>query len=142
MTTHTAVETSQDTPGQHRDASGRLKDTPDRFTDLADTHGWGLWMFIFLADISLSITEFFNITLQVSPWEVVTTGYLDACMPMAIKGGKVQLTRQIQCKCQYGQKSCTISTLTVRNGEAVTHHFSYDRPVEKQMGSDRGSASY
>ena len=59
-------------------------------------------------------------------------------MPMVIKGSKVQLTSQIQCKCQYGQtrqKSYTTSTLTVRNGEAVTHHFSYDRPVEKQMGS-------
>ena len=77
--------------------------------------------------------------------EVVTTGYLDAWMPMAIEGGKVQLTSQIQCRCQYGQtrqKSCTTSTLIVRNGEAVTHHFSYDRLVEKQMGSARGSASY
>ena len=75
----------------------------------------------------------------------MTTGYLDAWMSMAIKGGKVQLTSQIQCKCQYGQtrqKSCTTSTLTVRNREAVTHHFSYDRPVEKQMGSARGTASY
>ena len=57
----------------------------------------------------------------------------------------MQLTSQIQYRCQYGQtrqKSCTASTLTVRNGEAVTHHFSYDRPVEKQMGSARGCASY
>ena len=57
-------------------------------------------------------------------------------MPVAIKGGKVQLTSQIKCRCQYGQtqnKSCTTSTLTVRNVEAITHHFSYDRPVEKQM---------
>ena len=69
-----------------------------------------------------------------SPWEVVTTGYLDAWMPMAIKGGKIQLTNQIQCRCQYGQtgqKSCTTSTLTVRNGEAVTHHFSYRQKTEK-----------
>ena len=66
-------------------------------------------------------------------------------MPMAIKGGEVQLTSQTQCRRQYGQarhKSCTTSTLTVRNGEAITHHFSYDRPVEKQMGSARWSASY
>ena len=59
-------------------------------------------------------------------------------MPTAIKWGQVQLTSQIQCRCQYGQtrqKPCTTSTLTVKNGEAVTHHFSYDRPVEKQMGS-------
>ena len=70
------------------------------------------------------------------------SGYLDA---NGYKGGKVQLTSQIQCKCQYGltrKKSCSTSTLTVRNGEAVTHHFSYDRLVEKQMGSARGSASY
>ena len=41
--------------------------------------------------------------LHVSPWQVLTTGYLDAWMPMAIKGGKVQLASQIQCRCQYGQ---------------------------------------
>ena len=41
---------------------------------------------------------FISITLQVSPWEVVTTGYLDVWMPMAIKGGEVQLTSQIQCR--------------------------------------------
>ena len=78
------------------------------------------------------------LTLHVSPWEVLTTGYLYAWMPMATKGGKVQLTSQIQCRCQYGQtrkKSCTTLTITVRNGEAVTHHFNYDRLVEKQMGS-------
>ena len=66
-------------------------------------------------------------------------------MPMAIKGGKVQLISQIQCRCQYGltqQKSCTTSTLTVRNGEAITHQFSYDKLVEKQMGSARGSVGY
>ena len=66
-------------------------------------------------------------------------------MPIAIKGGKVQLTSQILCRCQYEQTSkkyYTTSTLTVKNGEAVTHHFSYDRPVEKQMGSARGSTSY
>ena len=59
---------------------------------------------------------------------------LDIWMPMAIKGGKVLLTSQIQCRCQYGQtrqKSCITSTPAVRNGEAVTHHFSYDRPLEK-----------
>ena len=40
-------------------------------------------------------------------------------MSIAIKGGKVQLTSQIQCRCQYGQarhKSCTTSTDTVTNG--------------------------
>ena len=72
-------------------------------------------------------------------------------MPMAIKGGggggggKAQLTIQIQSRCQYGQirqKSCTTSTPTFRNGEAVTHHFSYDRQLAKQMRSARRSASY
>ena len=64
---------------------------------------------------------------------------------MTITGCEVQLTSQIQFIWQYGQtqhKSCTISSLTVRNEEAVTHHFSYDRPVEKQMGSASWSASY
>ena len=59
VTTRNAAETPQDIPGQHGDASGRLKDTPDGFTDLADTHRWGLWIFIFLADVSLLITEFY-----------------------------------------------------------------------------------
>ena len=58
MTTRSAAETPQDTPGQHRDASGHLKDAPDGFTDLANTHGWGLRIFIFLADVSLSIRKF------------------------------------------------------------------------------------
>ena len=34
-----------------------------------------------------------------------------------------------------GQNSCTTLTLTLRNGEAVSHHFSYDREAEKEMGS-------
>ena len=51
-------------PGQHRDASGRLKDTTDGITDLADTDGWGLRIFIFLTDVSLLIRKFYlhNIT--------------------------------------------------------------------------------
>ena len=75
-----------------------------------------------------------------SQWVVVTTGYLNA---NGYKRGKDQLTSQIESRCQYGQrgqKSCTTSTLTLRNGEAVTHHFIYDREGEKQMGS--ASASY
>ena len=59
MTTRSAEETPQDTPGQHRDASGHLKDTLDGFTDLADTHRLGLQIFIFLADVSLSIRKFY-----------------------------------------------------------------------------------
>ena len=84
-TTRSAAETPQDTQGQHRDASGRLKDNPDGYTGLAEIHRWGLRIIFFLTDVSLSI--FISILLQVSPWEVVTTGYLDAWMPMAIKGG-------------------------------------------------------
>ena len=59
MTTHSAAERPQDMPGQHRDASRHLKDTLDGFTDLADTHGWGLRIFISLADISLLIRIFY-----------------------------------------------------------------------------------
>ena len=58
MTSRSAVERPQDMPGQHRDASGRLKDTPDGFTDLADTHGWVLRIFISLTDVSLLIRIF------------------------------------------------------------------------------------
>ena len=59
MTTRRAVERPQDMPGQQRDASGCRKDTPDRFTDHVDTHGWGLQIFISLADVSLSIGIFY-----------------------------------------------------------------------------------
>ena len=59
VTTRSAAERPQDTPGQHRDASGRLKDTTDGFMDLADTHGWGLWIFISIADVTLSIRIFY-----------------------------------------------------------------------------------
>ena len=65
----------------------------------------------------------------------MTTGYLD---PNGYKRGKAQFTSQIESRCQYGQrgqKSCTTSTLTLRNGEAVTHHFSYVKEREKQMVS-------
>ena len=145
VTTRSVVEASQDMPGQHRDVSGRLKDTPDGYTDIADTHRLGLQIFIFLADVSLSIRVFcyHNIaSFSMGGSDHWITGCLDA---NGYKRGKIQLTSQIQCRCQYRQtrlKSCTTSSLTVRNGEAVTHHFSYDRQVEKHMGSARGSASY
>ena len=42
---------------QLRDASGCCKDTPDGYTDLAETHGWGLWIFISPAYVSLSIKD-------------------------------------------------------------------------------------
>ena len=59
VTTCSAAEIPQDMLGQHKDASGRLKDTPDGFTDLADTRGWGLRIFILLADVSASIRKFY-----------------------------------------------------------------------------------
>ena len=53
VTTYSATETPQDMQGQHKDASGHFKDTPDGYTDLADTCGWGLRIIIFLVDVSL-----------------------------------------------------------------------------------------
>ena len=99
-TTRSSTEAPQDTLGQHRDASGRRKDTPDGYMDLAETHGWGLRIIFFPADVRWSIAEFYFsiITCQASPCEVVITRYVHAWMPMAIKGGEVQLTSQIQCR--------------------------------------------
>ena len=59
MTTCSTPEKPHDTPGQQRDASARLKDTPDGFTDLVDTHRQGLRIIIFLTDVSLSIRIFY-----------------------------------------------------------------------------------
>ena len=39
VTTRSVAEIPQDTPGQHRDASGCLKDAPDGYMDLAETCG-------------------------------------------------------------------------------------------------------
>ena len=52
ITTRSVAETPKDMQRQHMDASGRLKDTPDGYTDLAETHGLGLRIFIFLMDVS------------------------------------------------------------------------------------------
>ena len=136
MTTHTAAEAPQGTPGQHRDASGHLKDTPDGYTDLAETHGWGLRIFIFLADVSLSIRAFYdNIKgVLVGASDHI---YLD---PNGYKKGKGQVTSQIEFRCQHeqtGQKSDTNSPLILTNGETVSHNFSCDRQAEKEMGSAR-----
>ena len=59
VTSRNAAERPQDMPGQHRDASGCLKDTLDGFKHLADIHGWGLRIFTSLADVSLSIRIFY-----------------------------------------------------------------------------------
>ena len=63
-TTRSETETPPDTSGQRRDTSRNHKDTSDGYTDLAETHGWGLRIFISLADVSLSIGIFYyhNIT--------------------------------------------------------------------------------
>ena len=121
-------------PGQHRDALGHIKDAPDGYTDLADTHGWGLLIFILLSDVSLSITKFYD-NIKMSWWDLVTTGYLD---PNAYKKGKGQATSQIEFGSQdeqTGQRSHTNSTHNITDGEAVSHHYSYNRQAEKEMGS-------
>ena len=74
-------------------------------------------------------------TLQVSHWELLTTGYLD---PNGYKRGKGQVTSQIAFCCQYeqrGQNSCATSTLTLRNEEAISHLFSYDTTSEAGVRS-------
>ena len=109
------------------------------FTDLVDTHRWGLRIFILLSDVTLSITEFYD-SIKGSWWELVTTRYLD---PNAYKKGKDQATSQIEFRSQNeqtGQRSYTNSTLNITNGEAVSHHYSYDRQVEKEMGSTMKTA--
>ena len=55
MTTHSAADMPQDTPGQHMDALEHLKDTPDGYTDPVETHGWGLQIFNLLMDVTSSI---------------------------------------------------------------------------------------
>ena len=80
------------------------------------------------------------ITLKVSWWELLTTRYLD---PNGYKKGKGQATSQIEFRSQHeqtGQKSYTSSTLNLTNGETVSHHYSYDREAEKEMGSARKTA--
>ena len=51
VTTRSAAETLQDMPGLHRDPQGRVNDAPDGFTDIADSRG--LRIHIFLADARL-----------------------------------------------------------------------------------------
>ena len=64
----------------------------------------------------------------------MTTGYRD---PIGYKSDNAQVTSQIESRCQYGQRGqksfCTTLTLTLKNGKAVTHHFTYDRDGEKKM---------
>ena len=67
--------------------------------DLAQTHRWGLQIFISLADVRLLIRDFYDY-IKVSWWEAVTTGYLD---PNAYKKGKSKATSQIELRSQNGQ---------------------------------------
>ena len=54
------LQCSENTPEQHKDAQGHLKDTPDGYKNLAETHRWGLQIVIFLTDVSLSIRDFYD----------------------------------------------------------------------------------
>ena len=70
----------------------------------------------------------------------MTTGYLD---PNAYKKGKGKATSQIELRSQNGQteqRSFANSTLNITNREAVSHHYSYDRQAEKDMGSTTRSS--
>ena len=65
----------------------------------------------------------------------MATGYLD---PNGYKKGKGKATSLKELRSQNGQteqRSYANSTLNITNGEAVSHHYSYDRQAEKEMGS-------
>ena len=99
-----------------------------RFTDL-----------ISLADVSLSVRDFYD-NINMSWWALVTNGYLD---PNAYKKGKGKATSQIELRSQnrqMEQRSYANSTLNITNGEAVSHHYSYDRQAAKEMGSTTRTA--
>ena len=71
-------------------------------------------------------------------WALVTTGYLD---PNGYQKGKA--SSQIELRSQNGQteqRSCANLTLNITNGEAVNHHYSYDRQAEKEMRSTMRTA--
>ena len=104
---------------------------------LAEICEWGLQVFISLADVSLLVRDFYD-NIKMSWWALVTTGYLD---PNAYKKGKA--TSQIELRSQNGQteqRSYANETLNITNGEAVSHHYSYDRQAEKEMGSTTRTA--
>ena len=87
-----------------------------------------------LAYVSLSVRDFYD-NIKMSWWETLTTGYLD---PNAYKKGKGKATSQIELRSQNAQmeqRSYANSTLNITNGEAVSHHYRYDRQAEKEMWS-------
>ena len=107
--------------------------------DLAETHRWGLLIFISLVDVSLSARDFYD-KIKISWWALVTTGYLDPN-----KKGKGKATSQIELRSQNGQteqRSYANSTLNITNGEAVSHHYSYDTQAEKEMGVYNEDSKY
>ena len=53
---------------------------------LAEICGWGLQIFISLADVSLSFRDFYD-NIKMFWWALVTTGYLD---PIAYKKVRVR----------------------------------------------------
>ena len=106
---------------------------------LSEISGWGLAIFISLADVSLSVRDFYD-NIKISWWETLTTGYLDQNV---YKKGKGKATSQIELRSQNRQteqRSYANSTLNITNGEAVSHHYSYDREAEKKMGSTTRTA--
>ena len=93
---------------------------------LAEISRYGLQIFISLAD-----------NIKMSWWETLTTRYLD---PNTYKKGKA--TNEIELRSQNGQTEQRFfanSTLNITNGEAVSHHYSYDRQAE-EMGSTTRTA--
>ena len=67
---------------------------------LTEIRGWGLWIFISLANVSLSVRNFYdNIKMF---WWALVTGYLD---PNAYKKSKGKVTSQIELRSQNGQTS-------------------------------------
>ena len=136
MTTHSVPETPQDMPGQHRDVSGHLKDALDGYTDLAETCGWDLQIFISLADVNLSVRDFYD-NIKMSWWALVTTGYLD---PNTYKKGKGKATSQIELRSQNGQteqRSYANSTFNITNGEA-DGVYNKDSEDPEDIGSGHG----
>ena len=82
---------------------------------LTEISKWGLQIFISLADVSLSVRDFYDY-IKLSWWETLITGYLD---PNAYKMGEGKATGQIELRSQKEQteqRSYANSTLNITNG--------------------------
>ena len=91
----------------------------------------GIYGILFLSRMSSYRFRDFYDNINKSWWELVTTAYLD---PNGYKRGKGKATSQIELRTQNGQtqqRSYANSALNSTNGEAVSHHYSYDRQAEK-----------